>query len=143
MMPKAYSNDLRLRAARLVAQGKSCRQAAALLEISVSTVVRCAQRLRTTGSADARPRGGQRRVSVLESERAWLERRRTEEPHVTLRGLVAELARRGVQTSYGALQRFFKREGLSFPPRGPARRRAGPPGRTPAARAVAQIPGQG
>lgn len=143
MMPKAYSNDLRLRAARLVAQGKSCREAAALLEVSVATVVRCAQRYRATGSADARPRGGQRRVSVLAGERAWLERRRAAEPHVTLRGLVRELAARGIATSYGALQRFFKREGLSFPPRGPARRRTGPQGRTPAATAVAPIPGQG
>ena len=143
MMPRAYSNDLRLRAARLVAQGQSCRQAAALLEVSVSTVVRCAQRYRATGSADARPRGGKRRVSVLAGERAWLERRRSEEPHVTLRGLVAELAMRGVKTSYGALQRFFKREGLSFPPRGPARRRAGPTRRQTAATAVARLSGPG
>ena len=140
-MTKAYSNDLRRRAARLVAAGHSCRETAALLEISVATVVRCSQRYRATGSADARPCGGKRRSSGLEAERAWLEARIARPPQATLRGLVLELAERGVVTSYGAIQRFFAREGLSFPPRGPARRRAGPSRRAPAAPAVDRLPG--
>jgi len=126
-MTRAYSNDLRLRAARLVAQGKSCRETAVLLEMSVATVVRCSQRYRAIASADARPCGGCRRFSGLERERGWIEARLATPPQVTLTGLVVELAERGVATSYGAVQRFFAREGLSFPSRGPARRRAGPP----------------
>jgi transposase len=37
-----------------------------------------------------------------------------EKPDLTLRAVVAELAARGTPASYGAVWRFFKREGISF-----------------------------
>ena len=60
-MTRAYSNDLRERLALSVAAGRSCRETAALFGVSVSTVVRCSQRWRRSGSAAARPQGGARR----------------------------------------------------------------------------------
>lgn len=39
---------------------------------------------------------------------------------------LAELAERGIKASRTAVWTFMVREGLSFPPHGPARRRAGP-----------------
>ena len=40
--------------------------------------------------------------------------RLAEKPDLTLRAVVAELAERGTPASYGAVWRFFKREGISF-----------------------------
>jgi transposase len=73
------------------------------------------------------------RPLLLKSEREWLLARIAEKPDLTLRAVMAELAQRGTPASYGAVWRFFAREGVSFkkkPARQrarPARRRAPPP----------------
>jgi transposase len=141
-MTRPYSNDLRERLATSVAAGRSCRETAALFGVSVATVVRCSQRWRQSGSAAAKPQGGARRQMVLKDERAWLAARLAAEPHATVRQLAAELAARGIRTCKTTVWSFIVREGLSFPSRGPARRRAGPLGRQAAARAVARAPRQ-
>jgi transposase len=97
-------------------------------------VVRWAQRYRATGSAAALPMGGVRRL-VLAGERAWLLARIAETPDLTLRAIRSELAERGVVVSYDAVWRFYRREGLTFKKK-PVRRRAGPAGRGPQARAL-------
>lgn len=142
-MTRPYSNDLRERLATSVAAGRSCRETAALFGVSVATVVRCSQRWRQSGSAAAKPQGGARRQMVLRDERAWLAARLAEEPHATVRQLTAELGARGIKTCKTTVWAFLVREGLSFPSRGPARRRAGPTRRRPAATAVDRLPGQG
>jgi transposase len=114
-----------------------------LFGVSVATVVRCSQRWRQSGSAAAKPQGGARRQMVLRDERAWLAARLAEEPHATVRQLTAELGARGIKTCKTTVWAFLVREGLSFPSRGPARRRAGPTRRRPAATAVDRLPGQG
>ena len=50
---------------------------------------------------------------LLKSEREWLLARIAEKPDLTLRAVAAELAERGTPASYGAVWRFFKREGIS------------------------------
>jgi transposase len=87
-------------------------------------VVKWSQRKRSTGSAAARPMGGARR-RVLAGERAWLLARIAAQPDLTLRGLLAELAERGVAVSYGAVWAFFAAEGISFKKK-PARQRTRP-----------------
>ena len=126
-MARAYSLDLRERAAARVAAGDSCRTVAALFQVSVSSVVRWSQRRRQTGSAAAKPMGGRRRL-VLASERDWLLARIAAKPDLTLRALLAELAERGVKVSLGALSAFFAREKVSFKKK-PVRHRARSPGR--------------
>jgi transposase len=138
-MPRAYSIDLRERVVASVRAGRSCRATATLFGVSVASVVKWAQRARTTGSVAPKPLGG-RRALKLSAHRDWL-LSRIGQPGVTLRSLVAELAARGVRTSYGAVWLFARREGLSFQAGGPARRRAGPARRGPAARPVAAPPG--
>jgi transposase len=142
-MTRPYSNDLRERLATSVAAGRSCRETATLFGVSVATVVRCSQRWRKSGSAAAKPQGGARRRVVLKDERGWLEARLAEEPHATVRQLAGELATRGIKASKTTVWAFLVREGLSFPPDGPARRRAGSQGRRPAAPAVAKASSQG
>ena len=136
-MGRAYSLDLRERVVEAVVAGESCRAVAATFKVSVASVVKWSQRYRATGSAAARPIGGNRPY-VLASERGWLLNRIIEQPDVTLRALLAELAERGIKVSYYAVWHFFEHEGISFKKK-PARQRAGSSGRGPAASAVEKV----
>ena len=120
-----------------VGAGRSCRATAALFGVSVASVVKWSQRFRATGSAAAYKMGGWRQL-LLKSEREWLLARIAEKPDLTLRAVVAELARRGLAASYGAVWRFFAREGITFKKK-PARRRARPRRRRPPAGPVEEI----
>jgi len=80
------------------------------------------------------------RPLLLKSERTWLLARIAEKPDLTLRAVMAELAERGTPASYGAVWRFFAREGVTFKKK-PARQRARPAGRRPAAAAVEEVSG--
>src|SRR4030088_1732531 len=70
-MARAYSLDLRERVVAAVAADESCRKVAATFRVSVASVVKWSQRFRATGSAAARPMGGQRPYA-LAGERDWL-----------------------------------------------------------------------
>ena len=112
-MARPYSQDLRDRVVASVASGRTCRATAALFGVSVASVVKWSRRWRTSGSAAAKRMGGWKQL-LLKSEREWLLARITEKPDLTLRAVVGELAERGTPASYGAVWRFFKREGISF-----------------------------
>jgi transposase len=122
-MARAYSFDLRERVVAAVAKGQSCRSVAGTFGVSVASVVKWSQRFRTTGSAAAKRMGG-RRPYALEGERSWLLGRIGEAPDLTLRGLAAELAARGIVVSHYAVWHFLVREGITFKKK-PARQRAG------------------
>jgi transposase len=136
-MGRAYSLDLRERVVAAVATGESCRSVAATFKVSVASVVKWAQRFRATGSAAARPVGGNRPYA-LSSERDWLLKRLAEQPDITLRALLAELAERGIKVSYYAVWHFFEHEGISFKKK-PARQRAGSSRRRKAKGAMEKI----
>jgi transposase len=112
-MSRAYSIDLRERVVAAMASGASARGAAAQFGVSVASAVRWSQRQRRTGGVAPGKLGGHRKP-VLLPEREWLLSRIAAEPDLTLRGLLAEMAERGVKASYGALWLFLEREGLSF-----------------------------
>jgi transposase len=84
-----------------------------LFGVSVASVVKWSQRFRATGSAAAKKMGGWKQL-LLKSERTWLLARIAEKPDLTLRAVVAELSERGTPASYGAVWRFFAREGITF-----------------------------
>src|SRR5947199_5167784 len=138
-MARPYSTDLRDRVVASVTGGRTCRATAALFGVSVASVVKWSQRFRATGSAAAYWMGGHRPRS-LTGERDWLLARLAEKPDLTLRAVVAELAARGITASYGAVWRFFAREGITFKKK-PARQRTGPSRRRPAAHQVAEVSG--
>jgi len=138
-MARPYSQDLRDRVIGSVTSGRRCRATAALFGVSVASVVKWSQRWRASGSAAAKPMGGCKQL-LLNSQREWLLARIAEKPDLTLRAVVAELAERGTPASYGAVWRFFKREGISFKKK-PIRQRTGPRRHRPPARPVEEIPG--
>ena len=112
-MVRPISNDLRKRAVSAVAKGESCRSVAARFGVAVSSVVKWSQRYRTTGSVAPGKMGGHRKP-VLDPHRAFIVERITQTPHLTLHGLKAELAARGVKVSHNAVWLFLRREGLRF-----------------------------
>src|SRR5262249_36207848 len=105
----------------------------------VASVVKWSQRWRVSGSAAAKPMGGCKQLR-LKSEREWLLARIAEKPDLTLRAVVAELAERDTPASYGAVWRFFKREGISFKKK-PVRQGTGPRRHRRSAGPVEEIPG--
>ena len=123
-MARAYSTDLRWRVVQYVLGGRSCREAARVFDVGVSSVVRWVQRYRARGSVAPKPVGGSR-LKLLD-EREWLLARLSAEPDVTLRGLQAELAERGIVVSHYAIWNLFAHEGISFKKK-PARQRTGSP----------------
>lgn len=112
-MARPYSIDLRERVVAAVAAGGSSRAVAERFGVSVSSVVKWAQRHRRSGSVAPGRMGGHRRP-VLAPHRAFIVERITQEPHLTLHRLKDELAGRGVVVSHSAVWRFLRREGLSF-----------------------------
>ena len=83
---------------------------------------------------------GGRKPLALAGERAWLLARIAAQPDLTLRGVQAELAARGIQVSYSAVWNFFAAEAISFKKK-PARQRTGSSRRRPAAGSVEEISG--
>lgn len=122
-MPKPYSMDLRERAVSRVMAGESVRSVAAVVQVSVSSVVKWSQRYRATGSAAPGRMGGYR-PRVLLPHRDWLAARIASGEHFTLRGLQAELAERGIKVDYRTVWSFVHAEGLSFKKKRAAKRAA-------------------
>ena len=120
-MARPYSNDLRSRVGSAVLAGRTCREIAALFSISPASAARWSRQLRLGGSTASKPMGGVRRAVLLE-HRAWLLARLAAEPDVTLRGLQAELAERGVVVSHWAIWKLFTDAGISFKKKYSARR---------------------
>lgn len=138
-MAKPYSMDLRDRVVlAVIKDGTSCHAAAARFGVAVSSAIKWVQRYRETGSAAPKPMGGCKPNILSGATREWLLERVTRD--FTLRGLVAELAGRGVKVDYVQVWRFAHAEGLSFKKKRIARRTAPPPDR-PASGAVEEISG--
>jgi transposase len=112
-MTRPLSMDLRERVVASVLAGESCRSVAERFGVAVSSVVKWSQRQRATGSVAPGKMGGHRKP-VLDPHRAFIVERIAQTPHLTLHGLKAELAARGVKVSHNAVWLFLRREGLRF-----------------------------
>ena len=111
-MARPYSLDLRERVVASVEAGNSCRTVADIFGVSVASVVKWAQRARSTGSAAAKPMGG-KRPYLLKAQRQWLLARLAQKPDLTLHALLGELAARGVVVSCDTLWRFLPLQSTS------------------------------
>ena len=112
-MPRPYSMDLRERVVSAVNdEGLSRHEAAARFGIAVSTAVHWLKRSNTMGSVAPKRMGGHKPATLSGPHRDWLLERTQSD--FTLRGLVAELADRGVRVDYRSVWRFVHAEGLSF-----------------------------
>ena len=71
------------------------------------------QRERETGRPAPKPMGGRRPV-LLAGQHAFIMERIAIKPHITIRGLLAELAEHGIKSSYGAVRNYLHHHGQSF-----------------------------
>jgi transposase len=110
-MPKTYSNDLRERLIAAVTSGMSRNEAAEVFEVAISTAVKWMQRLRDTGSWEAKPRGGG--TSPLEQHKERILAVVEERPDATLKEIKAELRKQRIHTSQTALWRFLDRHDIT------------------------------
>ncbi len=113
-MARPYSMDLRERAVGAVKrEGLTREQAAIRFGVAVSTVVKWVTLLRKTGSVAPAKMGGRRPKKLVGAHRDWL-LQRCRDSDFTLRGLVAELADRGLKVDYRVVWAFVHAEKLSY-----------------------------
>jgi putative transposase len=113
MRGRAYSIDLRERVVAAVERdGMSRRQAAAQFHVGISTVIAWVRLFRATGSVAPGKMGGHRPKKIAGAWRDWLVER-CRGADFTLRGLVAELAERGLKVDYRSVWEFVHGEKLS------------------------------
>ena len=110
-MGKPYSLDLRKRVVAAIDAGLSCNQAAKQFGIGISTAIGWARRLRETGSIAPGQMGGHKPKAISGEYRVFV-LQRIKDGDFTLRGLVAELAERGL--NYRSVWEFVHAEELSF-----------------------------
>ena len=112
-MTAPLSNDLRERVVAAVLSGESSRAVAARFDVAVSSAVKWSQRYRATGSVQPGKMGGHRK-RILEPHRSFVAALLEQNPLLTLHGLKAELASRGITVSHNTLWAFIRSEGLRF-----------------------------
>lgn len=113
-MGKPYSLDLRKRVVAAVETGGlSCNQAAKQFGVGISTAIGWVRRLRETGSIAPGKMGGHKPKAISGEHRVWL-LQPIKDRDFTLRGLVAELAERGLKVDYRSVWEFVHAERLSF-----------------------------
>ncbi len=112
-MSRPYSMDLRERLVRAVEiEGFSRRQAAARFGVAPSTAVDWLKRVADKGSVAPGKIGGYKPKKIAGEHRHWLVER-CQTADFTLRGLVHELAERGLTVDYRSVWEFVHAEGLS------------------------------
>lgn len=113
-MSKPLSEDLRDRVVGAVErEGLSCRAAARRFGVGVSTAISWVRRFRETGSSAPGRMGGYKPRAICGVHREWLIERCSRRAF-TLRGLVGELAERGLKVDYRSVWVFVHDEKLSY-----------------------------
>jgi transposase len=112
-MGKAYSLDLRKRVVAAIEAGMSRNRAAKQFGIAISTAIGWMARMQETGSVAPGQMGGHKPKAISGEHAVWLSQR-VKSGDFTLRGLVAELAGRGLKVDYRSVWEFVHTEELSF-----------------------------
>ena len=106
VMGRPYSMDLRERAVRAVElEGLSRRAAAVRFGVAASTLITWVARFRATGDLPPGRMGGHKPKTISGDYRTWL-LERCRAAGFTLRGLVTELAERGLVVDYRSVWEF-------------------------------------
>ena len=112
-MGKPYSLDLRKRVVAAIEGGMSRNQAAKQFGVAISTAIGWMQRVEETGSVAPGQMGGHKPKAISGDHAVWLSQR-IKDGDFTIRGLVAELAGRGLKVDYHSVWDFVHAEKLSF-----------------------------
>jgi putative transposase len=107
---QAIFEDLRERVVSAI-EREGLSRAAARFEVGIKTAINWVRQYRETGRLSALPMGGPRPKKLVGAHRDWL-LRRCRERDFTLRGLVGELADRGLRVDYRVVWAFVHAEKL-------------------------------
>jgi putative transposase len=88
-------------------------QAATQFGVGISTAINWVKRQQKTGSVAPGQMGGHKSKSISGEHEVWL-LQRIKDGDFTLRGLVAELAERGLKVDYRSVWEFVHAQKLSF-----------------------------
>ena len=88
-------------------------RAAKQFGVAISTAIGWMQRVGETGSVEPGQMGGHKPKAISGAHAVWLQRR-IRGSDFTLRGLVADLADRGLEVDYRSVWEFVHAEKLSF-----------------------------
>jgi transposase len=113
-MGRCLSEDLRTRVVDAVADGSSRRAAAARFGVSVASTIRWVDAADKTGSAEAKPQGGDRRSQRIEAHSGFILKTVADRNDITLAELQDLLARRGEHFGIGTIWRFFDRHAITL-----------------------------
>jgi transposase len=114
-MTRALSSDLRHRVISAVDEGMSRRAAAERFGVAASTAVRWVDLWRRTGSALARPQGGDKRSQRIEAYADVILALVDETPDMTLAEIAAHLQQaHGLRVAQSTVWRFFERRGITL-----------------------------
>ncbi len=122
-MSKALSLDLRNRVLSAVSEGMSHRAAGARFGVSAASVSRWRALEREPGDARPKALGGDRRSGRIEAQRGVILGLLEERRDMAIEELRAALGDRDLTFSYGSIQRFLVRHGITRKKR-PAMRRS-------------------
>ena len=112
-MGKPYSLDLRKRVVSAIAGGMSRNRAAKQFGVAISTAIGWMRRVEETGTVEPGQMGGHKPKAVSGDHAVWLSQR-IGDGDFTIRGLVAELAGRGLKVDDHSVWDFVHAEKLSF-----------------------------
>lgn len=112
-MGKPYSLDLRKRVVAAIEDGMSRNQAAKQFGVAISTAIGWTRRVDETGSVEPGQIGGYKPKAISGEHAVWLSQR-IKDGDFTIRGLVAELADRGLKVDYHSVWDFVHAEKFSF-----------------------------
>ena len=112
-MGKPYALDLCRRVVSAIERGMSRNQAAKQFGVAISTAIGWMQRVDDTGSVALGQMGGHKPKAISGEPQS----------DFTLRGLVVELAKRGLEVDYRSVWEFVHAEKLSLKKRGDWRTR--------------------
>jgi transposase len=112
-MGAPYSLDLRRRVVAAIKGGMSRNKAAKQFGVAISTAINWARLEKETGSIEPGQMGGHKPKAISGEHAVWLQQR-IRANDFTLRGLVVELAERGLKVDYRSVWEFVHAEKLSF-----------------------------
>lgn len=137
-MTRPLSNDLRERLIKAVADGTTCRAAAARFGVAASTAVKLVRRWRDTGSSTPRPQGGDMRSERIETHADEILGLISKRADITLVEITAHLElTHGEKFAPSTIWRFLDRHAQTFK-KNRARQRTGAPGRRGAKTSLAR-----
>jgi transposase len=112
-MPKAISDDLRLRACQALSEGQSGREVARRFAISAASISRWRARYRKTGQVSAASPGGDFRSQRIENHAELILARMRAQSDTTLEEYQALLLEAGQRFAISTIWRFFDRRGIT------------------------------